>query len=84
MESDPICSSAGCVHSDKKLGYPVDYKVPNFGEEHRISESKESLKWAEKQLGHTWTWKKGDPEEIIQYRTDLPMDHEIVSSLDHL
>lgn len=36
-ESDPICSSAGCDHKAKKLGYPIDYGVPNFGVDHLIN-----------------------------------------------
>jgi len=48
IKSDPICSSAGCVHRENRLGYPIDYKVPNFGEEHHITESKASLDYAEK------------------------------------
>ena len=34
IESDPICSSAGCVqylHMKKGLGYKINYPVPNFG-----------------------------------------------------
>jgi hypothetical protein len=34
MESDPICSSAGCTqypHPSKDRGYKIDYFVPNFG-----------------------------------------------------
>ena len=34
LESDPICSSAGCTqyrHPAKDRGYKIDYFVPHFG-----------------------------------------------------
>lgn len=34
LDSDPICSSAGCTqykHKKTPLGYDLDYFVPNFG-----------------------------------------------------
>ena len=52
IRSDPICSSAGCSqykHKGGKLGYDVDYPVPNFGEDTDISDTKNSLKVAEEQ-----------------------------------
>ena len=57
LESDPICNSAGCtqyLHANKKLPYPVDYPVPNFGQDGHIKDSFENLDLAEKQLGHKW------------------------------
>jgi len=53
-ESDPICSSAGCTQYEhpKKKGYPMDYFVPNFGKDHEIGTTDESLSIAEKQLKH--------------------------------
>lgn len=49
VESDPICSSAGCTqykHANKKLGYPINYPVPNLGVDKQITETEKSLEWA--------------------------------------
>jgi hypothetical protein len=46
VESDPICSSAGCTqynHKPVTLGYDIDYYVPNFGEDRDITDSKNDL-----------------------------------------
>jgi len=51
LGSDPICSSAGCTqykHKAKPLGYPIDYFVPNFGQDHDIQHNFNSLDIAEK------------------------------------
>merc|ERR1719450_1935319 len=61
LDSDPICSSAGCTqykHKKKDRGYDIDYPVPNFGRDHDINENYGSLDWAENSLSHHWTWKK--------------------------
>ena len=49
LDSDPICSSAGCdqyKHKKKKLGYPINYPVPNFGRDHDLDNTDSSLSWA--------------------------------------
>lgn len=67
LESDPVCSSAGCV-SNQKFSHPVDYKVANFGKDHNINQSDESLAWAEKQLNHKWIpAEKPKPTDPILY-----------------
>ena len=38
MQSDPICSSAGCV-SKQKASHPMDYFVPNFAVDQDIIDS---------------------------------------------
>lgn len=46
LQDDPICSSAGCTqyqHKKKKPEYPIDYPVPNFGGDHSIAATDESL-----------------------------------------
>jgi len=51
VESDPICSSAGCTQyklPDDGSKWPMDYFVPNFGVDHDIKASHEDLKIAEK------------------------------------
>merc|ERR1711865_1001205 len=55
LNSDPICSSAGCTqykHKKKALGYKIDYGVPNFGRDNDINDNFESLKTAEGMIGH--------------------------------
>merc|ERR1719223_1150947 len=56
LESDPICSTAGCNYAkDKgKTPYPMDYFVPNFGRDKDINVNFNSLDWAEKNVGHKW------------------------------
>jgi len=44
--SDPICSSAGCTqyeHPLKKKGYPMNYVVPNFGEDQGVKDAANSI-----------------------------------------
>ena len=56
VASDPICSSAGCTqykHTGKKSPYPMNYSVPDFGiDKPDVQNTDDSLKTAEKQLGH--------------------------------
>lgn len=50
MQSDPICSSAGCTQYKQPEGkpdHPMDYFVPDFGVDHDIIASHSDLKWAE-------------------------------------
>jgi len=56
LESDPICTSAGCNYRKNrgKTAYPMDYFVPNFGRDSNINTSFGSLDWAEKNVGHEW------------------------------
>jgi hypothetical protein len=51
MQSDPICSSAGCTQykqPEGDAGHPMDYFVPDFGVDHDIKASFEGLTVAEK------------------------------------
>lgn len=53
-QSDPICSSAGCSqykHKTTPRGYPIDYKVPNFGMDKDIAGSLANMPIAEKIVG---------------------------------
>ena len=60
MQSDPICSSAGCTQYKQPtpIGHPIDYFVPNFGVDHNILDANEGLAWAEKDMGRKMEWKK--------------------------
>jgi len=40
IQSDPICNSAECsqyLHPKKKDAYPINYPVPDFGQDHDIN-----------------------------------------------
>lgn len=55
LESDPICSSAGCDqyrHKHGALGYDINYPVPNFGEDQDILDARNNLKLVEGLQGH--------------------------------
>ena len=88
LESDPICSSAGCTqykHAVKGLGYKINYPVPNFGRDHDINDNHESLEWAENSLNHKWTWKKSTPKpDPVTYYDNGPMDADVASTMTHL
>ena len=57
LESDPVCSSAGCnqyLHAEPDKGWPKDYKVPNFGQDEDIKASLLNEQLASKMIGHKW------------------------------
>ena len=60
LESDPICSSAGCdqyLHPkpDSSKDWPKDYGVPNFGMDRTTAGDLEDIPVAEAIVGHKWT-----------------------------
>lgn len=90
IQSDPICSSAGCEYSKikpKKM-HPMNYFVPNFGGDRSLSgvlDTHESLEWSEKALDHKWLdAKKGKPKDPIIYDDSKPLDPEMITSLSNL
>lgn len=87
MQDDPICSSAGCTEykfEHKKPPYPVDYFVPNFGQDHDISNSIHAEKITAERLGHNWTWEKKEAVKTPDYKTGVPLDESIQASLKNL
>ena len=69
MESDPICSSAGCSQYKQAEGPappPMDYFVPNFGMDHDVLASENNEKVASALVGHAWAFKT--PESWEKYR----------------
>ena len=69
MQSDPICSSAGCSQYKQPEGppdHPMDYKVPNFGMDKEIIGSIDDEKVASALVGHAWAFKT--PESWEKYR----------------
>ena len=67
ITSDPICSSAGCdqyKHKGRALGYDLDYKVPNFGEDTDITAAKKHIAQQEKIHG-VWQVQQDDNGNYI-------------------
>ena len=69
LQSDPICSSAGCTQYKQPDGpkpHPMDYFVPNFGMDHDVVASENNEKIASALVGHSWAFKT--PESWEKYR----------------
>lgn len=89
LASDPICNSAGCTqykHPDPKTdNWPINYAVPNFGQDRQISDSIDNMKVAEDVVGHKWTWKdKKKPKQPKYPGSERGLDSDIVASLDNM
>jgi len=88
LESDPICSSAGCdqyKHPDsKEKDYDMNYPVPNFGMDRDIQGSFENLGAAEKIVGHHWPGIEKDkyknPAKKVMYNFAPELDDVIKTS----
>lgn len=92
LESDPICSSAGCTqykHPDSKTaGHPMDYGVPGFGMDRDIMGSFENLKVAEGIVNHHWVGidkdKYANPAKKTMYNFAPKLDGDIIDSQGNL
>ena len=88
VESDPITSSLGFKewNADKDAGFPINYKVANFGRDQEIRQNFESLDWAQRNRKHNWVVKERDlkPVAPVQYNYQAPLDSDISDSLRHL
>jgi len=95
LESDPICSSAGCTQykhpESKAVSWPMNYGVPNFGMDRDIQGAFENLDAAEKIVGHhlvmgTAESKKkwANPARAIMYNFAPELDGEISTSIKNL
>ena len=94
VQSDPICSSAGCTqykHKKKDLGYDIDYFVPNFGRDKDINDDFESIKLAENMIGHQFqigTGSLGDKWKNKAKDTDYDfapaLDGDVISTTKNL
>ena len=94
MQSDPICSSAGCAQYKQPAGppqHPMDYFVPNFGMDKDILATEANEKVASALVGHAWSFKT--PESFEKYRNrakdvdynfDPALDGNMVDSLNSL
>jgi hypothetical protein len=57
LDSDPVCSSAGCTqykHKKTKRGYDINYPVANNGVDQDMMDNEASLNQAQKDLSHDW------------------------------
>jgi len=91
LESDPICSSAGCTQykfPKKDLGYELDYPVPNLGQDRDIKANFNSLKIAEKINKHQWNFELQkppiNPAKKTMYNFAAPLDGDIIDSQQNL
>ena len=84
LQSDPICSSAGCEqfkHPEKEEEPPKDYFVPNFGQDSDIIHSLNSERVASKLVGHNWKFKTDDSLEKYRNKA-LDTDYNFAPALD--
>ena len=94
MESDPICSSAGCSQYKQPEGppqHPMDYFVPNFGMDRDIIATETNEKVASALVGHAWAFKTPESWEKwrnrakdVDYNFDPALETDMVSSLDNM
>jgi len=94
MESDPICSSAGCDQYKQPEGPkppPMDYFVPNFGMDHNIIASEEDEKIASALVGHAWAFKTPESWEKwrnrakdVDYNFDPSLSQDMQTSLSNM
>jgi hypothetical protein len=94
LESDPICSSAGCTqyaHKKTPLGYDIDYFVPNFGPDPDNAATMRSIEIGEAAHGHKLVM--GTPESQAKWHnvakdTDYnfapDLDEDMVHTAKHL
>lgn len=93
VESDPICASSGCnqyKHAEPEKGHPVDYKVPDFGQDADIATSLANEQLASKMINHKWGM--GTKKHFEEYRNkakdtnynfEPKLDRDIVNTLRH-
>ena len=94
IESDPICSSAGCTqyaHKKTPLGYPIDYAVVDHGKDPDMVGTKNSLSIAEAMHAHKLDLgtreskaKYHNVAKDTQYNFDPKLDEHILHSQKNL
>ena len=84
LQSDPICSSAGCTQYKQKktpLGYDLDYFVPDFGPDREIIDTEKSILNAE--LTHQHKLIFGTKESREKYKNKAKdVDYNFAPELD--
>ena len=94
MQSDPICSSAGCVQYKQPEGpaqHPMDYFVPNFGVDHDVLATESNEKLASAMVGHAWSFhtpesfeKNRSRAKDVDYNFDPKLDGNMIDSQNSL
>ena len=92
--SDPICSSAGCTQYEwpkPPPGPPMDYPVPDFGQDHDIEDSLDNERLASKMIGHQWKFKTAESKakwhnkaKDTMYNFKPSLDSHIITSQKNL
>ena len=94
IESDPICSSAGCTqykHKSTPLGYPIAYPVPNFGSDPDIDATSNSISIAEAMHNHKLImgtpeskakWHNVAKDTLYDFAPEL--DEDVVNTQAHI
>ena len=84
VESDPICSSAGCTqfkHKKTPLGYDLDYFVPSFGPDPDIVGTAKAISIAEAMHNHKIVM--GTKESRAKYHNVAKdVDYDFAPELD--
>jgi len=90
LESDPICSSAGCDQYKQPAGPPpppMDYFVPNFGMDRDILATEQDEKVASALVGHAWSFKTPESWEKwrnrakdVDYNFDPELEEDMITS----
>ena len=82
--SDPICSSAGCAqykHPAPAASHPVDYPVPDFGEDPDMRDTLRHEQLGSKMVGHKWEFKT--PASALKYKNRAKdVDYNFAPKLD--
>ena len=94
VNSDPICSSAGCTqykHKKAKLGYPINYPVPNLGQDPDMTSTIGNEKLASKMVGHNWEFGTDESKakwhnvaKDTNYDFAPALDGDMVATAKHL
>lgn len=94
LESDPICSSAGCTQYEFPKppdGPPMNYPVPDFGQDHEIIASLDDERLASKMIGHDWkfktpgSWEKyRNKAKDTMYNFKPELSHDIRDTIKHM
>jgi len=94
LQSDPICSSAGCTQYKQPEGppqHPMDYFVPNFGMDRDIKNTAEDEKVASALVGHAWSFKTPESWEKwrnrakdVDYNFNMELSEEMKTSLHNM
>ena len=88
-QREPLVGNSGSWKDKKKPGGPPkDYKVPNFGVDRDIVDTRKHLAAAEKRLKHKWVVSTKKPEPPLDLsklrRPDFGVDRDIAITHRHM